>query len=72
MWEDGVISFTMAVRKLTECVVCGEKQYYIDHRDVINSKWKILAWIVPSGEPRCVCDKCVYSSIYVIKKKSKE
>lgn len=43
-----------------ECVECGKKASFADAKDVTQSKWTILAWIVPSGEPRCICDECEY------------
>ena len=46
----------------TECVVCGAKMKFADIRDINQMKWTVLAWIVPSGEPRVVCNKCDYVS----------
>lgn len=43
-----------------ECDVCGKKNSFSDIKDITQSKWTILAWIVPTGEPRVVCDKCEY------------
>lgn len=39
---------------------CGKKEKFSDAKDVVYSKWKVLAWIVPSGEPRVVCPDCEY------------
>jgi len=43
-----------------ECVECGKKEKFGDAKDVSYAKWRILAWVVPSGEPRVVCPDCEY------------
>ena len=50
----------MAHRWTVECDMCGKKDSFTDSHDITQSRWKIIAWIVPTGEPRVVCDKCEY------------
>ena len=45
---------------IVECIECGEKMKFNDIHDIRQSKWKVLAWIVPNGDPRCVCNNCEY------------
>jgi len=42
------------------CNECGKKSTFVDAHDIVQSKWTILAWIVPSGEPRVICEECQY------------
>lgn len=42
------------------CMECGKKETFVDSKDVTFHRWIILAWGVPSGEPKCVCDECDY------------
>ena len=51
----------MAKRYTLECVVCGKKEYANDIQDIRQLHWKVLAWLVPSGSPRCVCSSCEYN-----------
>lgn len=43
-----------------ECTECGKKETFADAKDITQSKWVIIGWSVPSGEPKCVCDECEY------------
>lgn len=43
-----------------KCDLCGAQQKFKDEKDIRYAKWKILAWIVNTGEPLCLCDKCEY------------
>lgn len=52
----------MTARWSVECNVCKKKKSFEDEKDISNAKWTILAWIVPSGEPLCVCDACEYNT----------
>jgi len=61
----------MAKRWTVNCVVCDKKESFADSHDIRQAKWKVLAWIVPSGEPRCVCETCVYHPIVQPSKKKK-
>jgi len=45
-----------------ECNVCKKKKSFEDSKDISNSKWTILAWIVPSGDPLVMCGECEYST----------
>lgn len=45
-----------------ECVECGAKNSFADVQDISQAKWIVLAWIVPDGDPRCVCNKCKYGT----------
>ena len=45
---------------IAKCVMCGKEFTYMDHHDLRTAHWKVLAWIVPTGEPRCVCKDCEY------------
>lgn len=51
----------MAKRWSVECVECGAKESFADVQDISHAHWTVLAWIVPSGEPRVTCPKCEYS-----------
>jgi hypothetical protein len=50
----------MAKRWSIECEMCGKKEVVNDAHDLRQLNWSVLAWIVPSGEPRVICPKCVY------------
>lgn len=43
-----------------ECVECDKKESFMDMKDITYSKWKIIAWMLPSGDPRVVCPNCEY------------
>lgn len=43
-----------------ECVECGTKAKFHDVQDIRQSKWRVLAWIVPTGQPRAICPDCKY------------
>ena len=53
----------MARRYHIKCIECGKVGVFGDVKDIIQSKWKILAWNVKSGDPKALCDKCEYKSI---------
>lgn len=42
------------------CNICGKKSIFADAKDITQSHWTILTWLVPSGEPRCICPNCDY------------
>ena len=50
------------------CIECGKKETFGDSKDITYAKWKILAWIVDTNEPRVVCNGCEYGDA---KKKKK-
>jgi len=50
----------MANRWSVVCAICGTKNTFGDAKDVTYAKWKIIAWIVNTAEPKVVCDKCEY------------
>ena len=52
----------------SECCLCQKKMTFNDVRDISQAHWKIIAWIVPDGSPRVVCNKCNYP-VNIIKKK---
>ena len=43
-----------------QCVECGKELSYMDNHDLRAAHWTVLAWIVPTGEARAVCDECEY------------
>lgn len=43
-----------------ECSECGEKNTFNDVHDIRQAHWKVLAWLVPSGEPLIMCNGCEY------------
>ncbi len=43
-----------------KCVVCGKIEHANDIQDISHLHWTVLAWIVESGGPRCICNKCEY------------
>ena len=43
-----------------ECAECGKKESFGDAKDITFAHWTILAWMVKTGEPVCVCEKCDY------------
>jgi len=50
----------MAKKWTIVCEVCGKKSSFMDSKDVAQAHWKIIAWNVATGEPRCTCEKCDY------------
>jgi hypothetical protein len=50
----------MAKRWSVECSECGTKNTFNDAQDIKYAHWKVLAWIVPSGDPLVVCNECEY------------
>ena len=32
----------------------------MENHDLRTAHWTVLAWIVPTGEARAVCDECEY------------
>lgn len=50
----------MAARWRIECLVCGNKKSFHDSKDILYSKWKILAWDINDNVPICTCEKCEY------------
>jgi len=50
----------MAKRWTVECIECGKKDSFADMYDISHAKWTVIAWMVPGGDPRCVCDECEY------------
>lgn len=50
----------MAKQYSVECIECGKKESFGDIHDISQSRWTILAWMVPSGNPRVVCNECEY------------
>jgi hypothetical protein len=65
----------MVKRWKVECDMCGEKNSFADIQEINLSNWKVIAWIVPIGDPRVICNKCEYGktckTIVKPKKKSK-
>lgn len=50
-------------RKL-KCAKCGKEKLFWDTKDILNMKWKILAWQLHlKGEPLVYCPSCKYQSI---------
>ena len=43
-----------------ECNVCGKKEVFGDAKDISYAKWKIIAWTLPSGDPKVCCPNCDY------------
>jgi len=50
----------MAIRWKINCAECDKKDSFEDAKSINYSKWRIIGWILPSGEPLCVCEKCEY------------
>ena len=48
----------MAKRWNVSCDLCNAKGSFIDTHEIIQSRWKITAWVVQTNEPRVICDKC--------------
>lgn len=59
-WQGRIQSayLTMAHKYTLECVDCGTKTFANDTHDIRQLHWEIIAWIVPSGDPRCRCPAC--------------
>ncbi|HQI45678.1 MAG TPA: hypothetical protein PLC59_06465 [Bacteroidales bacterium] len=45
---------------IVTCDECGKKSSFYDQKDLEYSRWTVIAWKLPSGDPRCVCDQCEY------------
>jgi hypothetical protein len=50
----------MASHHKLKCVECGKNGSFSDAKDVTQSKWRILAWDVKSGDPKVICPDCEY------------
>jgi hypothetical protein len=50
----------MAKNLLIECNECGTKESFEDSKAITYARWKIIAWNVKTGDPKCVCNKCEY------------
>lgn len=50
----------MARKIEIKCNECGVKESFDDSRAIVYAKWKIIAWDVHSGDPKCVCRECEY------------
>jgi hypothetical protein len=59
----------MAAKWHLACDECGKKESFNDAKDIIFAKWKIIAWKVPSGEPKVLCPDCEYGKPKNKKKK---
>lgn len=59
----------MASRYHIKCMECNKSGTFADAKDVTQSKWKILAWDVKSGDPKAVCFDCEYTPMGEPKKK---
>lgn len=44
-----------------KCNQCNKEVTFADAKDIIQSHWTVLAWVVPSGEPPCVCPDCEHN-----------
>jgi hypothetical protein len=53
-----------------ECLECGKKETFGDAKDLTFAKWRILAWTVPTGEPKAMCPDCEYGKSKPKKKKT--
>lgn len=53
----------MAKKYHIKCIQCDKPEVFGDEIDIRQAKWRIIAWNVKSGDPKCVCNKCEYNGV---------
>lgn len=43
---------------ILECTECGDKEKFVDAKDVTFAHWQIIGWNVNKNEPMVICKGC--------------
>jgi transcription elongation factor Elf1 len=48
----------MSAKTSFECAYCAAKDTFVDVKDALTSRWKVIAYSVDKGREVIICNKC--------------